>query len=238
MRKLAILPMVFCLMVPCSSLPDQQRLAAVKEPAYRSKCPLYFRVAFGSSEGRSMLGVLDEGEGAGTGYSVAYIDEDMDNDLMSAAPKKFRLLMDPSRLSPWEPKFSFIGPLGETGKAEYTMDLYSLADTRGPITPRRDYAFVWSLNAAGWNYSFINAKVQLCGSASDALKDKPTVLGGKWAWEIEARSEAGKVFVSAALNDDSGNRLSDLTRPNGRLTPILTLFKDRQKAFEQKMEFG
>jgi hypothetical protein len=106
------------------------------------------------------------------------------------------------------------------------------------VTLGRDYDFVWSLKAADWNYSFINAKVRLCGSASEALKDKPTVLGGKWAWEIETRSERGKVVVSAALNDDSGNRLSDLSAPEGRLSPILTLFKDRQKAFEQKMEFG
>jgi hypothetical protein len=218
--------------------PSKAKPNSLKEPAYRSERPLCFRLAFGSSHGPFMLGVLDEGDGAGTGYSVAYIDEQMNNDLTSAPPKKFPLLMNPSRLSPWEPKFSFMGPLGEMGKAEYTLDLYSLADIRGAVTPGRAYDFTWSLKAGDWNYSFINAKLRFFGNASDALKEKPTVLGSKWAWEIETRSERGKVFASAALNDDNGNRLSDLTGPNGRLSPMLTLSKDRQKAFQQKMEFG
>jgi hypothetical protein len=218
--------------------PGKAKPTSLKEPAYRSEHPLYFRIAFGSSQERSMLCVLDEGEGAGTGYSTVYVDESMNNDLTSAAPKKFPLVMEPSRLSPWEPKFSFVGPLDEKEKAEYTLDLDALANEKGAPAAGRVCDFRWSVKAAEWNYSFIFAKLRLCGSAADALRDKPTVLGGKWAWEIESRSERGKVFVSAALNDESGNRLSDLTGTSGRISPMLTLFKDRQKVFEQKMEFG
>jgi hypothetical protein len=237
-HKLTIAPMLLTLLASCASPSRQQEATTVKEPAYRSAHPLYFRIAFGSSRGPSMLGVLDESEGTGKGYSVAYIDEGMNNDLASAAPKKFRLVLDPQRLTPWEPKFSFMGPLGAKGKAEYTLDLYSLADTKGPATPRQDYECRWSLKAADWNYSFAGAKVRLLGSATDALRVEPTLLGGKWAWEIGCRPENGKILLSAVLTDESGNWLTDLTASEKRITPVLTLFKEREKAFEQKMEFG
>ena len=74
--------------------------------------------------------------------------------------------------------------------------------------------------------------------ASDALKSKPVVLAGKCKWEIGSRTEKGKVIVSAGLKDQNGCTLRILSGPQGNLTPMLTLLKEGQKAFEQKMEFG
>jgi hypothetical protein len=224
---------------------DEPQAPALKEPVYRSAHPLYFRVAFGSSEGRSMLGVLDEGDGTGKGYSLVYLDENMNRGLTPAPPRKTILL---ARLAN-SAGFEITGPFAENKTAEYTLYLFPLPAPKRPDARAETAVGIdagsapttqawWDLKADGWNYMFINGQMGLYTSAAEALKGKPVVLGGKCAWEIASRTQQGKQYVSAALKDENGCTLRILSGPHRNPTPQLTLLKDGEKVFEQKMEFG
>ena len=97
-----------------------------KERQYGSEHPLYFRAVFGKEGTTSMLGVLDESKGTGTGYDTAYMDENMNNDFTDEQPKMFPSQQSEDGSSKLEPKFEFKGPLGENETASYTLE-YLLA---------------------------------------------------------------------------------------------------------------
>jgi len=241
MRRAMMPAIALSLAATALALADEPQAPALKEPAYRSAHPLYFRVAFESRDGRSMLGVLDEGDGTGKGYSLAYLDEKMNNDLTSVPPKRFPLIGNSPETQVLEPRFSFNGPFGKSGTAEYTLDLSFLALTGQALKPGADFNFFWFLKTERWDYMFINGQMRFYASAAEALKGKPVVLGGKCAWEIASRTEQDKKYVSAALKDENGCTLRIihfLRSPAENPTPKLTLLKDGHKVLDQKMEFG
>ena len=91
-----------------------------KERQYASEHPLYFRAVFGKEGTDSTLGVLDECAGTGTGYNVAYVDENRNGDLTDDAAKKFAKIERGSRTGQTDPSFNFSGPLPKSGKAHST----------------------------------------------------------------------------------------------------------------------
>jgi hypothetical protein len=209
-----------------------------KEPKYASKRPLYFRVLLGKEGKASMLGVLDESEGTGTGYNVAYMDENMDNDLTNDAPKKFPMMRARTgTASTPDPRFDFKGPLNPKNTADYTLNIYSLR-SGNPATPKGKVYFFWYLKTEGWNYFVINGQMTLYPKAGDALKGEPVRLGGPCKWDISSRVQNNVVLVSAGLKDENGSTLRTLSGPDGARSPQLTLLQDGKTVKEEKLRFG
>jgi len=208
-----------------------------KERQYASEHPLYFRAVFGKEGTDSTLGVLDESAGTGTGYNVAYVDENRNGDLTDDAAKKFAKIERGSRAGQTDPSFNFSGPLPKSGKiAKYTLNLYALTRKGNPTCG--DHYFFWTLDTDAWNYFFINGKMRLSSSAADALAGPPVRFGSDCKWEISSRTKDGKATVSAGLKDENGCTLR-LVRLSGKiLPPRLSLVKNGKVEAEKELEFG
>ena len=209
-----------------------------KEPRYGSEHPLYFCVVYGKEGKKSMLGVIDESGGTGTGYDTAYIDENTNGDLTDEAAKKFPRLERGSRAGELEPRFEFIGPFKGEEKARYTLYIYSLTNKTFSGLPGNDYSFLWFLDINQWNYFFINGKMSLFSNAADAMKGKPVRLGGECRWKISSGTKDGGAMVSAGLKDGNGCTLRTVRRAGERISPTLTLIQDGKVKSEGKMKFG
>jgi hypothetical protein len=248
MRKAwMVLTLLLLLVLPSlHSFGGDSKSRSPKEPKYGSKRPLYFRVVFGKEGKPSMLGVIDESGGTGTGYDTAYVDENMDNDLTNEDPKKFPVRTQRVRLQTGavssrsipDPRFDFKGPLGEKGSADYTLNIYSLRYQNRAATPTNKYYFFWYLRAQDWNYFLINGQMPLYSTAADALKGEPVRLGGPCKWEINSQMRDKNVLVSAGLKDENGSTLRSLAGPSGPLSPELTLLEDGKTVKQEKMTFG
>jgi hypothetical protein len=246
MWKPLVMAITYCLLASFSSLSDEHKAVTPKEPPYRSEHPLYFRLAFGPNQERSMLGVLDEAEGTGKGYNVAYVDENMNNDLTDDVPKKpLRKEGSLSGRFGNSAEFEIAGPLGEKESGVYTVYLLMMhpsppspPGTKGASAAVQSASLWWSLKAGGWNYMFINGVAEFYSTASEAVKGKPILLAGGCKWEVASRTENERIVVSAGLKDENGCTLRILSGPHGNPVPALTLTKDDQKIFEQKMAFG
>ena len=209
-----------------------------KEPQYGSDQPLYFCVVLGNEGMKSMLGIVDESGGTGTGYDVAYIDENMNGDLTDETAKKFSRYERGSRAGEMQPRIEFEGPFKGEEKAKYTLDIYSLTRKNYSRRPGNDYYFHWYLDTGGWNYFFINGKMKLFSNAADAMKSKPVRLGGQCQWNISSGMKSGKPVISAGLKDGNGCTLRILSGAGDRKSPKLTLIRDGKVRAEENMKFG
>lgn len=209
-----------------------------KESLCRSESPLYFRVVFGKEGNNSMLGVVDESGGTGTGYDVAYVDENMNGDLTDDAAKKFSRYERGSRAGQLNPQFKFTGPFKGEQKAQYTLYIYSLTRKTFNRLPGNDYSFHWFLDINQWNYFFINGKMALFSNINDAMKGKPVHLVSECKWQINPRTRDGRAMVSAGVKDGNGCTLRSLRQAGERLSPTLTLIQDGKVITEEKMKFG
>lgn len=207
-----------------------------KERELSSTKPLYFRVVFGESGTDSTLGVVDESGGAGTGYDVAYVDENRNGDLTDDGAKKFPTYDRGSRAGQVDPTFTFSGPFKGKAGGKYSLNLYTLGRRASATTG--DQYFFWTLDTDGWNYFFINGKARLSSSAADALAGPPIRLAGPCKWQIESKSKSGKAMVSAGLKDENGCTLRSVRQARGRPSPKLTLAKDGKVELEEDMKFG
>ncbi len=208
----------------------------LNSPSAGETKPLYFRVVFGKDGTDSTLGVIEKLGGTGTGYNVAYVDENRNGDLTDDAAKKLATYESGSRAGQTNPRFTFSGPFKNEAGARYTLDLYSLAD-KASATPG-DHYFFWTMDTDEWNYFFINGKIRLSSSAAEALAGPPVRLGGQCKWQIEAGRKSGKAVVSAGLKDENGCTLR-LVRLSGKtLSPRLSLVKDGKVELEENMKFG
>jgi hypothetical protein len=203
---------------------------------YRSEKPLYFRIVFGQDGTDSALGVLEESGGTGTGYNVAYVDENRNGDLTDDAPKQFAKYERGSRAGKTNPTFNFSGPFKDKASARYTLNIYALTRKRQPVPG--DYNFFWTLVTDGWNYFFINGKMRLSSSAADALAGPPVRLAGPCRWQINGSRRGGKAMVSAGLKDENGCTLRIVRHSGGTQSPRLSLIKDGRVTLEKDMEFG
>jgi hypothetical protein len=215
--------------------PGQARLT---QRRYRSQNPLYFRVAFGAEGSDSMLGIIDESAGTGTGYDVAYVDENMNGDLTDEAAKKFSRRESGSRAGELDSRFEFTGPFKPGQSAKYTLNIYSLSYRNRKAVQGNDYYFFWFLDVNQWNYFFINGKISLFSNAADALRGTPVRLGGPCRWEISSRSQDGKPMISAGLKDTNGCTLRIVRRGGQTISPTSTLVQNGQIKAEEKMKFG
>ena len=215
--------------------------APPKEPRCSSKQPLYFRIAFQQKDNAPMLGVIDESGGSGAGYDTVYLDENMDNDLTNDGPKKFRPAQRPSSSGgKFEPEFQFNGPLGPKARGVYTVTIYTLGNTKTRTASRVQEHFIfWRLAAMGWNYFFINGKMTLYPTLSEALKGAPLCLGGRCQWDISAQAKGNETVISAGLKDENGGTLRSLSAQGQKdLKPSLTLLQNGKVITEKKLEFG
>ena len=212
------------------------QLEPPKERDLVSAKPLYLRVVFGPEGTDSTLGVLDELGGTGTGYNVAYVDENRNGDLTDDAAKTFAKYERGSRGGQTNPTFTFSGPFENKASAKYTLNLYALA--RNASASAGDHYFFWTLDTDGWNYFFINGKVRLSSSAADALAGPPVRLAGQCKWQINSTRRNGQAMVSAGLKDENGCTLRIVRRLGKTLSPRLSLIKDGKVELEKDMEFG
>jgi len=209
-----------------------------KEPQYGSENPLYFCVVLGNEGTKSMLGIVDESGGTGTGYDTAYIDENMNGDLTDEAAKKFSRYERGSRAGELEPRFEFLGPFKGEERARYTLYLYSLTRNNNRRPPGNEYSFHWTLDTGGWNYFFINGKMKFFSNAADAMQSKAVRLGGQCQWNISSGLKSGKPVISAGLKDENGCTLRILSGAGNRKSPSLTLIHNGKVRAEEKMKFG
>lgn len=209
-----------------------------KEPKYGSEHPLYFCVVLGNEGTKSMLGIVDESDGTGTGYDTAYIDENMNGDLTDEAVKKFSQVERGSRAGELEPSIKFEGPFKAGQKATYTLNIYSLTRKNYSRQPGNDYYFHWYLDTGGWNYFFINGKMKFFSNAADAMNSKAVRLGGPCQWNINSGIKDGKPVISAGLKDGNGCTLRILRGAGDSKSPKLSLIKDGKVMAEENMKFG
>ena len=210
-----------------------------KERQYGSNRPLYFRVACGKEGRTSMLGVIDESEGAGTGYDTAFVDENMNNDFTDDRAKEFPVIRSPGNpTGRLHPEFGFNGPFGEKGRAKYTLIVHTLTRKGSGGEPQTGSDVAWGLVADGWNCSFFGGTMKLFSSVADAARGTPVRLGGEYKWEIGLRNQDGEVSVTATLKDDNGCTLATVFGPNGNRYPTLTLIKDARVAEEGRMNYA
>lgn len=208
----------------------------VKDRQYRSEHPLYFRVVFGNEGDHSTLGVLDESGGTGSGYDVAYVDENRNGNLTDDAAKKFAKYDRGSRAGQINPTFNFIGPLKDKASAKYSLNIYTLNQKTHADT--EDKYFFWTLDTDEWNYLFIGATMRLFSSVADALTDPPVRLAGQCKWQISARTKDGKPTISAGLKDENGCTLRIVRKAGKTISPKLTLLQDGKTKTEKDMTFG
>ena len=210
----------------------------LKEPRYGSEHPLYFCVAFGNEGKNTMLGIVDESGGTGTGYDAAYIDENMNGDLSDEAAKKFPRYERGSRAGELNPRFEFQGPFKTGEKAKYTLYIYSINRKIRTHVPGNDYSFHWTLDTEDWNYFFINGRMKFFSNVADAMKSNPVRLGGQCQWNISSGIKNGQPVISAGLKDRNGCTLRILSGAGDRKSPRLTLIRDGKVRAEKKMKFG
>jgi hypothetical protein len=211
---------------------------SIKEPRYGSKNPLYFRLVFGKEAANPMLGVVDESQGTGAGYDVAYIDGNINGDLTDDTAKKFSRRESGSRAGELEPKFEFWGPFDGQDKAKYAINIYSLTPKFSESVKGNEYYFFSYLDIGNWYYFFINGKIKLFSCIEEAMKGTPILLGGECRWQISSRIQDGKSLVSAGLKDRNGCTLRIVTHSGQRLSPSLTLLKNGKVEAKEKMKFG
>jgi hypothetical protein len=211
---------------------------SIKEPRYGSNNPLYFRVLFGKEAANPMLGVVDESQGTGAGYDVAYIDENMNGDLTDDTAKKFSRRDSGSPAGELEPKFEFEGTFEDQRNAKYAINIYSLSPRYSSSVKDDQYYFFSYVDIGDWHYFFINGKIKMYPSVEEAMKGIPVLLGGECRWQINSRIQEGKSLVSAGLKDRNGCTLRVVTQGGQMLSPSLTLLKEGKVEVEEKMKFG
>lgn len=209
-----------------------------KQPTNDLRRPKYFRVVFGRDRTDSMLGVIKESAGAGDGYNVAYMDENMNSDLTDEAEKRFPRYERGSRAGQLDPRFEFQGPFKEGVKAKYTLYIYSINRNISARVSGNDYSFHWFLNTGQWHYFFINGRMKFYSNAADALKGKPVHLVSQCQWDISTRTQRGKAIISAGLKDKNGCTLRSVRRAGDRISPTLTITNYGEVVMEEKMKFG
>jgi hypothetical protein len=210
------------------SLAEQAAVKLPKEPKYKSKQPLYFKIAFPQKEKATMLGVLDESQGDRTGYDIVHLDSNMDNDLANEKPKKLQRGR----------RIEFKGPLTQTENADYVIDLHSLYKRTSQTAKPGSHDFYWYLNKEGWTYFFINGKIPVYENAAEALKGRPVYLGGKGIWDIKAKTGILRKRFSVAFKDQNGSTLRSVRGTIGDISPYLKIIKKGKVVKTTKMEFG
>jgi len=214
----------------------------LKQPKYVSSRPLYINVVFGEKSAKNMLLAMDESKGDGTGYDIAYVDENMDGDLTNHSPKPFPVRQAPGNTQA-TPNVSFTAPCPykNGASAEYSLDLYSLAGANSKTPVRENLYFFWRMTDADkWNFLFINGTFRVYPAAADALRGQPIRLAGKCNWSFIAKQDGENTTLSVGLKDPNGCTLRTVSSPNGNPTPTITLIDKAGKVLvkDQKMEFG
>jgi hypothetical protein len=217
--------------------PAESSLELPAQGRYHSQHPLYFRAVFGEQGNKATLGVLDESGGTGTGYDVAYVDENRNGDLTDDAAKKFDKYDRGSRAGQINPTFKFCGPLKERAAATYSLNIY-LLEQGARAGPGGDTYFFWTLDTDEWSYFFINGKIRLSSSAADALTGTPVRLAGPCKWEINSQTRDDKSMISAGLKDENGCTLRIVRKTGQTISPTLTMMQDGKVKMEEKMQFG
>lgn len=217
---------------PASNLP--------RDSSCRSQHPLYFRLAFGELGKSSMLGVVDESGGSGSGYDTVYLDENLNSDCTDEQPKRFPRQKNPrAGTTGWDPQFSVRGPPGKYGGVNFTLTMSDLERKRTNGSQNiRASSLMWRMNLGEWTYLLINGMIKLYPSAAAALEGAPILLGGPCAVEVGAQVAQGRVSVTAAAKDENNCRVRMVYRNNQPLTPLLTLNQGGRVVKKDKMEFG
>lgn len=250
MRTSPTVATVLLLLAACTTLG-----ADVSEPDYRSKAPLYFRIAFGKEGTPSMLVALDDANDIGPGYDVAYVDENLNGDLTDDSAKRVYSLVSGGQS---ESRFSFDKPI-QNDRAKCTLRIRPRAYKSGYCQ------FYWDLDVRGWSYAFRDGRMRLYASAAEALRSDPVRLASACKWDMGATVRDNKVYVSARLEDANGCMLRTIRNPlgssrptftvrtviteggrdfhinrrsEGTLTPMLTLARDGETVLHRAMEYG
>jgi hypothetical protein len=233
-KRISFVVAVLSLALPFSGRSEQ---VIVKEPAYGSGRPAYFRIAFGKDGKQSMLGVIDEAKGTGKGYDVVYLDENLNGDLCDDAARKFETIKDGPEAGKLWPTFSFHGPDIGGLKARYKVYFYDLRPLASDV-PGNDLYFDWGLEVGDWGHRFITGKMKYYISAAQALAGMPVRMGSECTWDIPSEIE---MSLAVGVKDANGCTLRWLGCPNKKLfpRPSLTLLRDGKVIINhQKMEFG
>ncbi|MBN2415721.1 hypothetical protein JXO52_07755 [bacterium] len=225
-------------------------LAASAGPAGKatlvSNKPLWFRVAFAAEPGRTILGVLDEGGGTGSGYSLVYLDLDRDGDPLNDPIQTFEETPGRNReiMGPFMIKFDLRGPVRKDLVGEYSIDLSLMHFYRQRGGAGSGDYLTWRLTAAGWRYLWVSGTIGLYDSAAEANRHDPVLLGSDSAWKITADRVRDGVKFSAGLYDANGCILrivysGDQLLDAGQVRkPEFRLMKGRETVLTQSMEFG
>lgn len=200
--------------------------------------PLYFRMVFGVDSNESMLGAVDESGGIGTGYDVAYVDENGNHDLSDDKAKRFTRIESGRDAGTFVPEFELMGPYNGAEKANYRINLYTPTHRGLNGLPENEAFFQWWVDINDWNYFFINGKAMFYATQDAALTGNPIYLLGPCRWDISSRVKKGKVMLSAGLKDKNNCTLRGARHGNKAVLPVLTLLKDGIIKVEETLEYG
>lgn len=146
--------------------------ASVKEPQYKSSCPLYFSVVFSEKNSKRMLVVMDESKGDGKGYDLAYVDENRDGDLKNAASKDMQPSHDIISIN-------FSGPFlrgeGTANTAKYSITLNGLNKVSKNITSLKSFYFCWNITTSD-NWYYFSSMVDLTSTIQPQKLSKGSPL--------------------------------------------------------------
>ena len=217
---------------------DAQSLlaAGVTEPEYKSQNPLYFHLVFGRKGKASMLGVLDESQGTGTGYDVAYVDENMDGDLSDEPGKRCR--SSAPATTGRGVQIAFYGPLWKGRCPEYTLSSAPLEVVGPDDIKAGERRLYWRFGLRGWHYDFRDGRMKLYATAAEALRNDPIRLGSACKWDVKTIVYEGNVHVVAALRDANGCALGLARSRKKRPTPTLALARNGKTVLHEAMKFG
>jgi hypothetical protein len=263
MKRISIAGAALCLVLSAIASAAETQPVLPKPPEYAFTKPLYFRIAFGreGKDSKSMLGVLHQAHGAALGYSTAYVDENMDNDLTNDAPKEFPWeKVGPLGLTKaYQPQFTFEGPVGDARAAAGKVARYRiiLIGVGGSIPVPEVCAMYCTVEVDNWEFRWLGGKIRFYGTPAEALKGPPSRFGAPVAWEISSSVEEKQVIISAAVKDKNDARLRLAVRPSGLeppepasevglrtvdpanfITPRITLSRDGETVVDEKLAFG
>jgi len=187
----------------------------------RSKKPLYFKVLVRDTKDKTILGVLDETRGTGTGYNSVILDRNRNGTLADNKREKFKLCYfrtkDGRIRENLDTQFSITIPrLRQTIKFTVHLDLYAMAWTNRAKQAGRPLNVCPASILVNYPYEKFNKCYMYLDSGTMGVYDsietawvgKPLVLGGPYDVQVHASGKAlNKASVTVFLFDSNGAEL-------------------------------
>jgi hypothetical protein len=200
-----------------------------------SKRPLHFRIEVGVEPVKEITGYLDETQGTGKGYDVAVCDLDGDGKPEHRGSRVVKYHVGtPVWAEVTQPAIKF-----EHAGRSFAIYLNTFWGQKE--IPADGTALVPLAWDAAREDGLVEFKRGTCRAYLDlaaARKAKPVRIGPPFHWVIGTRVRGPHAFVTAALSDESGTRLSFGRRDGATIRPTVRILSEDGPAVTILGDYG